>query len=55
MPIIRPVTELQRKLGEVTKLAKESGEPVFLTKNGAAHLVLLDYDLYAKLEQKAKQ
>ena len=42
MAIIRPVTELQRKVGELSRLAKETKEPIYLTKNGAEHLVLID-------------
>ena len=37
MAIIRPVTELQRKVGELSRLAKETKEPIYLTKNGAEH------------------
>ena len=48
MAIIRPVTELQRKVGELSRLAKETKEPIYLTKNGAEHLVLIDSDTFAK-------
>ena len=47
MAIIRPVTELQRKVGELSRLAKETKEPIYLTKNGAEHLVLIDSDTFA--------
>ena len=32
MAIIRPVTELQRKVGELSRLAKETKEPIYLTR-----------------------
>ena len=50
---IRPVSDLQRKVGELTRIAKETGEPIFLTKNGSDHLVLLDSDAYEKLQKLA--
>ncbi len=55
MAIIRPVSSLQRKIGELSKLAKESGEPVYLTKNGVEHLVLMDAAAFAKLQKTAEK
>ena len=49
MAIIRPVSDLQRHTGELSRLAKESGEAVYLTKNGSKHLVLLDAEKYDEL------
>lgn len=51
--IIRPVTDLQRKIGELSRLAKETREPIYLTKNGAEHLVLIDSDVFAELQKRA--
>ena len=55
MAIIRPVSSLQRKIGELAKLAKDSGEPIYLTKNGVEHLVLMDADAFAKLQKQAEK
>ena len=55
MAIIRPVTELQRKVGELSRLAKETKEPIYLTKNGAEHLVLIDSDTFAALQKRAEE
>ena len=52
MAEIRPVSDLQRKLGEITKLAKETKEPVYLTKNGKKHLVLMDAEAYEILVKR---
>ena len=49
MALIRPVSDLQRKLGELTKLAKGTKEPIYLTRNGVKHLVLIDADTYDEL------
>ena len=55
MAIIRPVSHLQRKIGEWTKLAKETGEPIYLSKNGTEHLVLMDADAFAELQKRAEK
>lgn len=52
MAEIRPVSDLQRKLSEIAKLAKETKEPIYLTKNGSKHLVLMDADAFEKLQKK---
>lgn len=54
MAIIRPVTDLQRKVGELSKLAKETKEPIYLTKNGVDHLVLIDSGVYTELQKAAQ-
>ena len=55
MATIRPVSDLQRKLGDVTKIAKETKEPVYLTKNGSEHLVLIDSEAFSELQKKAER
>ena len=52
MAQIRPVSDLQRKVGELTRLAKETKEPIYLTKNGTKHLVLIDADEFDRLVRK---
>ena len=52
---IRPVSDLQRKVGELTRLAKETKEPVYLTKNGSAHLVLIDFDVFNEMQRKLEK
>lgn len=54
MAIIRPVSHLQRHIGELTRLAKDSGEPIYLTKNGVEHLVLMDADAFAAFQRRAE-
>ena len=55
MAIIRPVSDMQRKSGEIAKLAKETKEPVYLTKNGCTHLVLIDAAEFDRLISTPKQ
>lgn len=46
MPIIKPVSDLQRNLGSIADACHQSKEPVYLTKNGAASLVVIDANVY---------
>ena len=55
MAVIRPVSDLQRKVGELTKIAKETQEPIYLTKNGAEHLVLIDFDAFERLVKRTSE
>lgn len=51
MPHILPMEE-QKDFDQIMKLCKESKEPVFLTKNGAGALAILDMERYEKLVKK---
>ena len=45
---IRPVSDLRNKFPEVEK-AVQSGEPVYLTKNGYGAMVVLSLEAYSRL------
>lgn len=49
MPNIRPLTDLRNNTTEIAELAHAEQEPVFITKNGYADLVVMSMDAY---EQK---
>ena len=51
LPIIRPITDLRLHLNEVCEQAKETREPIVLTKNGTAAFVLVDSDTYEDQQQ----
>lgn len=55
MTIIRPISDMQRRSGEISKLAKEAQEPIYLTKNGLEYLVLVDADLFDRMQQGDKE
>lgn len=55
MTIIRPISDMQRRSGEISKLAKETQEPIYLTKNGLEYLVLVDADLFDRMQQGDKE
>ncbi|HJI99628.1 MAG TPA: type II toxin-antitoxin system Phd/YefM family antitoxin [Coriobacteriaceae bacterium] len=42
MPVMRTTTELQRNMGDVAALCHQIKEPIYITKNGEADLVLMD-------------
>jgi len=46
MPIVRPITDLQRNMKDVSDLIDERHEPVYLTRNGRAAYVLVDAETY---------
>lgn len=46
MAITRPVSDLQRNINEIYELCQESGQPVYLTRNGKASLVIMDAEAY---------
>ena len=49
MPHIIPSTDLRNNYAEVERLAKESREPIYLTKNGRGSMVIMDIDAFEKL------
>lgn len=42
MPAVMPVSELQRNMGSIAAQCHETKEPIYLTKNGKASLVVMD-------------
>lgn len=42
IPIIRSSTDIRKDYSGIESLAKESGRPIYLTKNGRASLVVID-------------
>ncbi len=45
---IKPVSDLRNKFTDIEK-AVQSGEPVFLTKNGYGTMVVMSIDTYSRL------
>lgn len=42
MPLTKSASELQRNIGSIYELCRESREPVYITRNGKADLVVMD-------------
>ncbi|SCP98730.1 type II toxin-antitoxin system prevent-host-death family antitoxin [Anaerobium acetethylicum] len=48
--IIKPSATIRQNYNEISKLCRETGEPVFLTKNGEGDLVVMDIATYDQRE-----
>lgn len=46
---IRPVSDLRNKFPEIENIVLESGEPVYLTKNGYGSMVVMSIEQYSAL------
>ncbi len=65
MPVIRPVSDLRNKTPEIEEICLKEKKPVFITKNGNGHLVIMSQllfeeqqallDLYEKLDEAEEQ
>lgn len=65
MPIIRPVSDLRNKTPEIEEICIKEKKPVFITKNGKEHLVVMSQrffeeqqallELYEKLDEAEEQ
>ena len=59
MPNIRPISDLQDRASEISDFCRQTREPVYITRNGAGDMVVLNIteyerqqallDLYGKL------
>ena len=49
MPIIRPVSDLETSLSEITKAVHETDEPVFLTNNGYGDIVVMSMEAWEEM------
>jgi prevent-host-death family protein len=47
---IKPSAAIRNNYNEISKLCKESGEPVYLTKNGEGDLVVMDIESFSERE-----
>ena len=52
--IIIASAEIRLNYNDVVEKCKDSGEPIFLTKNGQGELVVMDIATYEKREQELK-
>ena len=46
---IRPVSDLRNKFPEIEEVVLQTGEPVFLTKNGYGSMVVMSLEQYSAL------
>ena len=48
--IIKPSASIRKNYNDISNLCKQTGEPVFLTKNGEGDLVVMDMTTYSRRE-----
>ena len=46
MKRIRPVSDLRNNFAEISRVVHETGEPIFLTKNGYGDMVVMSIETY---------
>lgn len=48
---IRPSAAIRQNYNEISSLCKNTGEPVYLTKNGEGDLVVMDIEAFSRREK----
>lgn len=48
LPAVRPISDLRTHLQEIEGIAKETREPIILTRNGTSTLVLMDSEAFSE-------
>lgn len=46
MPTVKPISDLQRNMADISRECMETKKPIYLTKNGAATLVVMDAEAF---------
>ena len=52
MPRIMPISELRNNFTEVSRIAHETAEPIFLTKNGFGDMVVMSIESFEKKQME---
>ena len=50
MPVIKPISDLRNRAKELSRLCHDSGEPIFITRNGEGDMVLMSLAAYERLQ-----
>jgi len=53
MPIIKSISSMRNRTREISSLAREKDEPIYLTKNGEGDLVVMTIDHYERLKAQS--
>ena len=51
---IRPSAAIRQNYNEIANLCRETGEPIYLTKNGEGDLVVMDIESFDRREKMLK-
>lgn len=52
MPVIKPISDLRNHARELSAFCHDSGEPIFITKNGEGDMVLMSLAAYERLQAR---
>ena len=52
MPAIRPISDLRNSSNEISDFCRTTREPVFITKNGVGDLVVMNIEVYERLQAR---
>ena len=52
--IIKSSTALRNNYNDLSELAKQTGEPIYITKNGEGDTVIMNIDDFEKKEEELK-
>ncbi|MBA3462254.1 MAG: type II toxin-antitoxin system Phd/YefM family antitoxin [Deltaproteobacteria bacterium] len=52
MPVIKPISDLRNHAKELSAICHDSGEPIFITKNGEGDMVLMSLAAYERLHSQ---
>jgi len=52
--LIKPSASIRQNYNEIANLCRETGEPVYLTKNGEGDLVVMDIEAFTRREKMLK-
>ena len=48
MPNIRPISDLRSNANEISDFCRQTGEPVYITRNGAGDMVVVSMETYER-------
>lgn len=51
---IKPSAAIRKNYNQISELCRQTGEPVYLTKNGKGDLVVMDVESFARRESLIK-
>lgn len=48
MPNIRPISDLRNSANEISDFCRQTGEPVYITRNGSGDMVVISIEEYER-------
>ena len=48
MPSIRPISDLRNSANEISDFCRQTGEPVYITRNGTGDMVVISMEEYER-------